>query len=214
MTQTKNFKLVQALGNARIGLEARAQPDDHVDLKVWLRLLACSTQIEQRIRQQLRLQFGTTLPRFDYLAQLDRHPEGLRMNALSRYLMVTGGNVTSLTDQLVQEGLVSRTDDPQDRRSYRVALTPRGRKDFGRMAIEHEQWLADIFKDIPLRTKEALYEQLGYLRVHLVNAQTAADASDTVATPTRQSTQVFKQPRTQPLQQFAKPLTKPKKATP
>lgn len=178
MTQSRNFKLVQALGNERIGLEARSQADDHVDLKVWLRLLACSTQIEQRIRQQLRLQFGTTLPRFDYLAQLERHPEGLRMNALSRYLMVTGGNVTSLTDQLVEEGLVSRADDPEDRRSYRVALTARGRKDFGRMAVAHEQWLATIFQDLPLRNKEALYEQLGYLRVHLVNAQGESTAAD------------------------------------
>ena len=150
-----------------LGHEARAQGDDHLDVKVWLRLLACSTEIEQYIRQRLRARFGTTLPRFDYLAQLERHPDGLRMNALSRYLMVTGGNVTGLTDQLVKDGLVERLDDLEDRRSYRVTLTPQGRADFARMAAEHEQWLTELFGGLPGVDKDALYHQLGHLRQHL-----------------------------------------------
>lgn len=160
------------MGNDRandehLGHEARAQGDDHLDVKVWLRLLACSTEIEQYIRQRLRARFGTTLPRFDYLAQLERHPDGLRMNALSRYLMVTGGNVTGLTDQLVKDGLVERLDDLEDRRSYRVTLTPQGRTDFARMAAEHEQWLTELFGGLPGADKDALYHQLGHLRQHL-----------------------------------------------
>lgn len=150
-----------------LGHEARAQGDDHLDVKVWLRLLACSTEIEQYIRQRLRARFGTTLPRFDYLAQLERHPDGLRMNALSRYLMVTGGNVTGLTDQLVKDGLVERLDDLEDRRSYRITLTPQGRADFARMAAEHEQWLTELFGGLPGADKDALYHQLGHLRQHL-----------------------------------------------
>jgi DNA-binding MarR family transcriptional regulator len=169
-----------ALGDEHIGLEARAQVGDHLDTKVWLRLLACSTQIEQKIRQRLRTRFGTTLPRFDYLAQLDRHPQGLRMNVLSRYLMVTGGNVTGLTDQLVREGLVDRADDPEDRRSWLVHLTAKGKREFAAMAAEHEQWLAEMFGGISTNDKQALYGQLGRLRVHLAQPrreqQTAAAA--------------------------------------
>ena len=163
----RNFKLVESLGDARIGLEARAQVDDHLDVKIWLRLLACSTQIEQHVQQHLRSRFGTTLARFDYLAQLERHPQGLRMTVLSRYLMVSGGNVTGLTDQLVKEGLVKRVDDVDDRRSYLVQLSAKGRKAFATMAHEHEQWLAALFKDLPVGEKEALYGQLGRLRVAL-----------------------------------------------
>lgn len=155
------------MNDEHLGHEARAQGDDHLDVKVWLRLLACSTEIEQYIRQRLRARFGTTLPRFDYLAQLERHPDGLRMNALSRYLMVTGGNVTGLTDQLVKDGLVERLDDLEDRRSYRVTLTPQGRADFARMAAEHEQWLTELFGGLPGADKDALYHQLGHLRQHL-----------------------------------------------
>ncbi len=176
-THSKHFRIVQSLGEEHIGLEARAQADDHLDTKIWLRLLACSTQIEQQIRQQLRTRFGTTLPRFDYLAQLDRYPEGLRMNVLSRYLMVTGGNVTGLTDQLVKEGLVERIDDPEDRRSWRVCLTDKGRTEFAAMAAEHEKWLIDMFSGLPAGSKEALYEHLGRLRVHLVQRPAAAAAA-------------------------------------
>ena len=89
------------------------------------------------------------------------------MNALSRYLMVTGGNVTGLTDQLVKDGLVERLDDLEDRRSYRVTLTPQGRADFARMAAEHEQWLTELFGGLPGVDKDALYHQLGHLRQHL-----------------------------------------------
>ena len=163
-----------------LGHEGRAGQGDHAVLKLWLRLLACSTQIEQQIRRHLRLRFATTLPRFDYLAQLDRHPAGLRMNLLSRYMMVTGGNVTGLTDQLVKEGLVQRTDDPDDRRSYRVALTDKGRSEFALMATEHEQWLTGLFDGLPRASKDALYEHLGHLRVQLAHREgdLGADAKD------------------------------------
>ena len=173
----KHFRLVQSLGDDHIGLEARAQLDDHMETRIWLRLLACSTQIEHQIRQLLRTRFATSLPRFDYLAQLDRHPDGLRMNVLSRYLMVTGGNVTGLTDQLVKEGLVRRIVNPEDRRSWRVALTDKGRVEFSEMAAEHEHWLVEMFKGLPTESRDALYEHLGHLRVHLANRQGEIEAA-------------------------------------
>ncbi len=165
--------LPSPLAPERMGFEARAAADDHLALRVWLRLLSCSTQIEQEIRGRLRREFGTTLPRFDYLAQLERHPQGLRMNALSRCLMVTGGNVTGLTDQLVAEGHVERSADASDRRSLIVRLTPQGREHFCRMAERHEAWLAELFGACEPGLKESLYEQLGRLRVHLTQATDA-----------------------------------------
>jgi DNA-binding MarR family transcriptional regulator len=167
MKPKPNLQWVQVLGDDVIGREARSLPTDHGDVKLWLRLLACSTQIEQDIRSRLRQRFATSLPRFDYLAQLERQPEGLRMNVLSRYLTVTGGNVTGLTDQLVAEGLVAREADPQDRRSSIVKLTASGRKQFLRMAQEHEGWLIELFGGFDPAHKEMLYDLLGRLRVHL-----------------------------------------------
>ena len=104
-------------------LEARAHSEHPEALRLWLRLLTCTQLVEKQVRTALREQFDTTLPRFDLMAQLERTPDGLRMNELSRRMMVTGGNVTGITDQLVAEGLVERIDVAGDRRAWRVRLT-------------------------------------------------------------------------------------------
>ncbi len=183
--QSADFERVRVLDEQRIGLEGRLAQDDPLDVKLWLRLLSCSTQIEQAIRACLREQFATTLPRFDYLAQLQRHPQGLRMNALSRYLMVTGGNVTGLTDQLVAEGWVARADHPGDRRSTLVSLTPLGLQQFNRMAQQHERWLNDWLTGFASEHKASLYELLGRLRVHLADQVLVPAAA--ASAPTRRS---------------------------
>jgi len=167
MKRASKPEITPLLGDQDIGLEARLSSDDHHSLRLWLRLLACSTDIETEIRKRLRAQFGMTLARFDYLAQLHRHPDGLRMSALSRYLMVTGGNVTGLTDELVKDGLVQREAEPDDRRSYRVGLTPKGRKVFEKIASEHERWVIELFGSIGDAERHQLYDLLGRLRVQL-----------------------------------------------
>lgn len=155
----------------QLGLEARVVQHDHATLKLWLRLLACTTQIESEIRRRLRQRFGISLSRFDYLAQLYRQPDGLRMKDLSRHLMVTGGNVTGLTDELEREGLVAREGSPTDRRAWIVRLTDVGRSAFATMAQEHEGWLVELFAGFGSGDTQQLYQQLGLLRVQLMQHQ-------------------------------------------
>jgi DNA-binding MarR family transcriptional regulator len=150
-----------------LGLEARAGREDHAVLRLWLRLLSCATQLETEVRKRLRERFGISLARFDYLAQLYRFREGLRMSALSRYLMVTGGNVTGLTDELVREGLVVRENAPDDRRAWIVRLTPAGRRAFEAMAREHERWILELFEGTDAKTVRQLHANLGTLRARL-----------------------------------------------
>ncbi|RYZ12551.1 MAG: MarR family transcriptional regulator [Comamonadaceae bacterium] len=165
---------VRLLDDQTIGLEGRARADDHQSLRLWLRLLSCSTQVETEIRRRLRVEFGMSLARFDYLAQLHRHTEGLGMSALSRYLMVTGGNVTGLTDQLEKEGWVERSAEPGDRRSLRVTLTEWGRSRFEQIATTHEAWVVDIFAGVSSADRRQLQSLLGALRVD-ISARLAAD---------------------------------------
>jgi len=148
-------------------LESRVLDEHHQALKLWLRWLSCTTRIEDTIRKRLAGEFGTTLPRFDLMAQLERHPQGLTMSELSKRLMVTGGNVTGITDQLEAEGLVVRGPHPTDRRAFSVKLTPAGRKFFKRMAATHEGWVVELFAGITPQQKAAMYEQLAQLKQHL-----------------------------------------------
>jgi DNA-binding MarR family transcriptional regulator len=143
-----------------------ARRDDHSALRIWLRLLTCTQLIERRVRSGLREEFGTTLPRFDLMAQLERHPEGLKMNELSRLLMVTGGNVTAIVDQLEKEGLVERLDEPADRRAFCIRLTRAGDKTFAEMARAHEQWVVALLSGLSRRDREELLKLLAKLKQH------------------------------------------------
>jgi DNA-binding MarR family transcriptional regulator len=149
------------------GLEARMGSDDHLALRLCLRLLSCATQMETEVRTHLRTRSGISLARFDYLAQLDRHPEGLTMSAISRCLMVTGGNTTGLTNELEGEGLVRRSVDKDDRRSFHVRLTPKGRRMFKKIAADHEAWVIEKFSGLGNARQAQLFTLLGELRQQL-----------------------------------------------
>lgn len=160
-------QIVKPGENAAPDLTARLTGEHHQALKLWLRMLACTVRVEDTIRSRLRTTFGITLPRFDLMAQLERHPEGLRMGELSRRMMVTGGNVTGIADQLEREQLVVRVPDPQDGRAYMVKLTPAGRTAFAQMATVHEAWVADLFRDIPAADKTTMIALLDAMKQRL-----------------------------------------------
>ena len=150
-------------------------PAEHPEaLRLWLRMLTCTQLIERQVRAHLRDQFDTTLPRFDLMAQLERASEGLKMNELSRRMMVTGGNVTGITDQLVAEGLVERVAVPGDRRAYRIKLTAKGREQFIDMAHQHEDWVVDAFAALNAKEIATLHRLLGKVKEHTKNALTTS----------------------------------------
>jgi DNA-binding MarR family transcriptional regulator len=153
--------------------ETRLEADDHFALKLWLRILTCSNLIEARIRHHLRREFDCTLPRFDLLAQLDR-AEGLKMNELSQRLMVTGGNVTGLADQLQDEGWLVREPVEHDRRATRLRLTAAGRERFAGMAQTHEGWVAEMLGTLSRDEQRQLHTLLGKLKTGLHTARPAA----------------------------------------
>ncbi len=157
--------------------ETRLHDAHHESLRLWLRLLTC----ERDVRARLRERFAMTLARFDLMAQLERNPEGLKMGELSRRLMVTSGNVTGLTDQLVDEGLVERTPIPADRRAFRVRLTGKGKRAFDVMAAEHEGWVIEMFSGLSDRERDRLHALLGRLKVtmHTSGATQRAKAART-----------------------------------
>ena len=150
-----------------LDLASRLTQDHHQSLKLWLRMLSCTVKIENEVRTRLRATFGITLPRFDLMAQLERFPDGLRMGELSKRMMVTGGNITGITDQLEQEKLVARVVDPKDRRSYSVKLTPAGRRAFDEMARVHEGWIAELLHGVTPEDKTRLIDLLSHMKQQL-----------------------------------------------
>jgi len=140
---------------------ATERPSDHKEeLRLWLRMLASATLIEEEIRRRLREKYAVTLPRFDLLAQLEKAPIGLTLGELSQRLMVSNGNVTGLVDALVAEGIVTRNAAPADRRYAFVSLTKKGRLLFSEMARAHGDWIAEIFVDLTAPERAAMMRLL------------------------------------------------------
>ncbi|MEE4346710.1 MAG: MarR family transcriptional regulator [Paracoccaceae bacterium] len=117
-------------------------------LRLWLRLLAVTRKIEAELRERMRTEFDSTLPRFDVMAALNRHEQGLRMSALSGVLRVSNGNVTGIVDRLAEDGLVMRVPVAGDRRATLVRLTAKGAEVFARQAADHEAWIDGMLAEL------------------------------------------------------------------
>jgi len=152
--------------------KASELPEDHGDeLRLWLRLLTCTTMIEGEVRSRLRDRFSVTLPRFDLMAQLDRVPEGMTLSDVSKRMMVSNGNVTGLVERLVVSGHLDRRTSDQDRRVQVIRLTKAGRAEFRKMAAEHQGWIAGIFSDL---TEKDVRELMRLLAKTKASAQKSA----------------------------------------
>lgn len=121
-----------------------SEPVSKERLRLWLKLLKLSSGIQAELRRRLRDDHDTTLPRFDVMAALSRHPDGLKMSDLSGYLKVSNGNVTGIVDRLTHEGLALRVAVPGDRRAQVARLTPKGQSAFAALAAEHEAWIDEL----------------------------------------------------------------------
>lgn len=114
------------------------------------RVLDATDELMHRLSEEHSVEFleiGITMPQAKvlYLAAVDG---GLRMSALAARLRVTISTVSGLVDRLVDAGLLTRRDDPHDRRQVLVSVTPEG------------QALIDRFRELNRRQLRELLERL------------------------------------------------------
>ena len=147
---------------------------DQESLRLWLRLFTTTTLVERQLDSALKREFGSTLPRFDLLAQLERAPDGLRMGELSERILTTGGNVTWLVRALEAEQLVTRRVSPTDKRAAVVRLTAAGKRHFAAMARAHERWIADLFATLPASERRTMHAQLGVVKDRVRSPRSSA----------------------------------------
>ncbi len=133
-------------------------------LRLWIRLLRVTRLLDSELRERLRREFNVTLPRFDVLAALYRAPQGMLMSEVSRFLLVSNGNVTGIVSRLVGDGLVIRAQRRDDRRTSIVRLTQKGRDRFEVMAAAHESWIDELLGGMTLEEADELSTRLSLFR--------------------------------------------------
>lgn len=137
-----------------------------IRLRLWLNMLKATRRVELEVRERLRVDYDTTLPRFDVLAALARHPEGLKLSDLSKDLMVSNGNVTVVVDRLAQDGLVERLPVPGDRRAWQVRLTEAGTANIAEMTEAHRHWIDAFLHDLEDQEILTAIKTLSTIRKH------------------------------------------------
>jgi DNA-binding MarR family transcriptional regulator len=106
--------------NRSLNTAAGATPISKERLRLWLKLLKTSSQIEDEIRRRLRRDLNSTLPRFDVMSALARSPDGLKMSEISKRLRVSNGNITGIVDKLTEDCLLYTSPSPRDRQKSRM----------------------------------------------------------------------------------------------
>jgi DNA-binding MarR family transcriptional regulator len=146
---------------------ATREPVSKERLRLWLRFLKASRTIEAQLRENLRVEFASTLPRFDVMAALCRFEDGLKMSQLSGVLKVSNGNVTGIVDRLAEDGMIVRVPVPGDRRASLVRMTTRGREEFATQAAAHETWINEMLIDFSPSEANDLAARLEQLDANL-----------------------------------------------
>lgn len=148
------------------------EPDSKARLRLWLRLLKVSRMVEGNLRERLRVEFKSTLPRFDVMAALQRHGDGLKMSELSGVLKVSNGNVTGIVDRLSEDGMVVRVPVKGDRRAMRVQLTDAGQAHFVTLAEQHENWIDALLSEFSVEESGDIAARLHHLTEMIESDQT------------------------------------------
>jgi DNA-binding MarR family transcriptional regulator len=127
------------------------------------RLMAAARTLEDRIEGGLT-KIGVSTAKLGVLTELVKAGEPLTLGELASRIKCVRSNVTQLVDRLEADGLVRRTDAPDDRRSILAELTAEGRRSHkeGTQFVESVQ--REFAKSVPASDRAALMAALAGLK--------------------------------------------------
>jgi MarR family 2-MHQ and catechol resistance regulon transcriptional repressor len=133
-----------------------------IALSMWVKLARSASTFGRLTDEHIRT-FGLTTPQFGVLEVLG-HLGPLTLGELSKKLLVSGGNITCVIDNLEKEGLVERLPSKLDRRAIVAQLTDKGEKLFAETFQKHAEYvatLAAVLTEEEQETVSILLKKLG-----------------------------------------------------
>ncbi|MCX7855376.1 MAG: MarR family transcriptional regulator [Anaerolineae bacterium] len=128
-----------------------------------LRLLRLIGGLRSRFTRGLA-RYGLTFPQFVALGSLE-HAEGqaLRMGDLAAATHQSAASMTGIVDRLLDQGLVERRPDPDDRRSVIVALTEEGAQLLERVRADQRHMVEQLLRSLSVEERAIFYNILDKL---------------------------------------------------
>ncbi len=135
-----------------------------------------STQLKETFNEWMKLTMRNSLgnfmryakeknysiPQLKTLIHLAHHPE-CNVSGLGEEFGVTNAAISQVMEKLVQQGLVLRTEDPQDRRQKILVLTEEGKKIAIESQMERQKWLSNLIQNLTDQEKEQINAALRLL---------------------------------------------------
>ena len=156
----------------------RPVAESGVDLRVlFSELVRLQTELWNAVEGRLQADFGVTLPVFEFLDVISRHPV-CRVQDIATELSITVGGTSKIVDRIEAAGYCARSANPHDRRSSVITLTAAGKRLLPKLAAAVDGELrSQLGSDVPDRSLIQLTKTLTKLRA----AVRAGDAAKKTA---------------------------------
>ena len=122
-----------------------ANPFDPNYLTAWRLFLRAQSHVLRRLDEELQVECGISVERFDVLMQLWEAKLPMRMHELAESLYLSRSGATRFIDRLEEAGLVAREGILRDRRGIAIVITPRGLEKLKEARAIHFRGIQDHF---------------------------------------------------------------------
>jgi DNA-binding MarR family transcriptional regulator len=123
------------------------EPDPFTDdeFRVWRGFLRVHREISDELNRRLQARHDLTMLHYGVLITLITVPERrMRMSDIAERVLTSPSGMTRAVVRLADEGLVTREQDPADRRSFVVGLTARGVRRLRRAQVTHHACVREL----------------------------------------------------------------------
>ncbi|NNG38378.1 winged helix DNA-binding protein [Flexivirga sp. ID2601S] len=115
----------------------------------WLELVRTAESTSHAVERGLATRHGLCIAAYEILQMLDTMDVAVRLNHVGARVSRSQSRVSRLLAQMVDEGYVTREQSPDDARSARVRITPKGTREFRAATQTVQALLEKSLEDTP-----------------------------------------------------------------
>jgi len=127
-------------------------------LATWVKLARAFSSFDKKSTESIRV-FGLTQPQFSVIEVLG-HLGPLKVGEICDKMLVSGGNMTLVLDNIEKLGYIERIHSKEDRRAIDVQLTKQGQELFEKIFIIHAENISKLMSVITSEEQKLLGELL------------------------------------------------------
>ena len=127
-------------------------------LTTWVKLARAFSSFNKRSIESIRT-FGLTQPQFAVI-EIIGHLGPLKVGEICNKMLVSGGNMTLVLDNIAKLGYIERVHSLEDRRAILIQLTQKGKDLFDNVFNSHAEHVTKLMSVLTIEEQKTLGELL------------------------------------------------------